>query len=218
MRRGFVWPPGSPNNNLPRRLGSSHRPPSGFIVDLLLQFHWLEYVSVGDLYHGNRPLLCGRVDLDPNTYHEWELSVCATAQDSSIGTSSIRVAAASQLLAIRNILAGIYEGHVGSHVCIISQPHSDLSTLRDLQALLARITPIILRAPSKMSFSTNSTACGFFPTAPSAPNVFALFASTQSPRDTYHMYEDVRQVLCPPSERDAQRKASKSSLKKFFGL
>ena len=69
-----------------------------------------------------------------------------------------------------------------------------------------------------MSFSTNSTAYGFFPTAPSAPNAFALFASTQSPRDTYHMYEDVRQALCPSSERAAQRKPSKSSLKKFFGL
>ena len=69
-----------------------------------------------------------------------------------------------------------------------------------------------------MSFSTNTTAYGFFPTAPSAPNAFSLFASTQSPRDTYHMYEDPRQALCPVSERTAQRKSSKSSLKKFFGL
>ena len=69
-----------------------------------------------------------------------------------------------------------------------------------------------------MSFSTNSTACGFFPTTPSAPNTFALFASTQSPRDTYHMYENARQALYPSSERIAQRKPSKSSLKKFFGL
>ncbi|KAM5536389.1 hypothetical protein V8D89_009928 [Ganoderma adspersum] len=77
---------------------------------------------------------------------------------------------------------------------------------------------LILRALSKMSFSTNYTAYGFFPTAPSAPNAFALFASTQSPRDTYHMYEDARQTLCPSTERTAQRKQSKSSLKKFFGL
>ncbi|PIL33185.1 hypothetical protein GSI_04635 [Ganoderma sinense ZZ0214-1] len=69
-----------------------------------------------------------------------------------------------------------------------------------------------------MSFSTSTPAYAFFPTAPSAPNAFALFASTQSPRDTYHMYEDARQALCPSSERTAQRKASKSSLKKFFGL
>ncbi|KAM5542018.1 hypothetical protein V8D89_004328 [Ganoderma adspersum] len=69
-----------------------------------------------------------------------------------------------------------------------------------------------------MSFSTNSTAYGFFPTAPSAPSAFALFASTQSPRDTYHLYQDARQALCPSSERAPQRKTSKSSLKKFFGL
>ena len=71
-----------------------------------------------------------------------------------------------------------------------------------------------------MSFSTNSTAYGLFPTAPSPPNAFALFASTQSPRDTYNMYEDARQALFPSSERtpSPQRKASKSSLKKFFGL
>ncbi|KAI1785642.1 hypothetical protein LXA43DRAFT_899396 [Ganoderma leucocontextum] len=69
-----------------------------------------------------------------------------------------------------------------------------------------------------MSYSTNSPAFTFFPTAPSAPNAFALFASTQSPRDTYHMYEDVRQVLCPSSDRATQRKTSKSSLKKLFGL
>ena len=69
-----------------------------------------------------------------------------------------------------------------------------------------------------MFFSINSTAYGFFPTAPSSPNALALFAFTQSPRDTYNMYEDARQALCPSSERAAQRKSSKSSLKKFFGL
>ena len=133
--------------------------------------------------------------------------------------TSIRFAARSRLLAIRQFLAGIYEGHAGSHASIISQPHSDISLGDILQVLLARITStIILRAPSKMSFSTNPTAYGFFPIAPSAPNAFALFASTQSPRDTYHIYEDARQALCPPSERAAQRKPSKSSLKKFFGL
>ena len=131
--------------------------------------------------------------------------------------TSIRVSSGSQLLAIRNILGGIYEGHVGSHVYIISQLHSDLSTLTDL-LLFARTTTLILRALSKMSFSTNSTAYGFFPTAPSAPNAFALFASTQSPRDTYHMYEGARQALYPSNECAAQRKPSKSSLKKFFGL
>ncbi|KAI1791609.1 hypothetical protein LXA43DRAFT_889089 [Ganoderma leucocontextum] len=69
-----------------------------------------------------------------------------------------------------------------------------------------------------MSFSTSSPAYGFFPTAPSAPNAFALFASIQSPRDTYHMHQDARQVLCPSSGRTAERKTTKSSLKKLFGL
>ena len=71
-----------------------------------------------------------------------------------------------------------------------------------------------------MSFSTSTPAYGFFPAAPSAPNAFALFASTQSPRDTYHMYEDARQAFstCPSNERAPQRKSSKASLKKFFGL
>lgn len=68
-----------------------------------------------------------------------------------------------------------------------------------------------------MPFSS-TPAYGFFPSAPSAPNPFALFASTQSPRDTYHMYEDVRQVFSPSSEPATQRKMSKSNLKKFFGL
>ena len=131
--------------------------------------------------------------------------------------TSIRVPADSQLLAIRKTLAVIYEENVGSHVSIISQPHSDLSTLRDL-LLFARTTTLSLRALSKMSFSTNSTAYGFFPTVPSAPNAFALFASTQSPRDNYNMYEDARQTLFPSNERAAQRKTSKSSVKKFFGL
>ncbi|KAM5542040.1 hypothetical protein V8D89_004350 [Ganoderma adspersum] len=146
----------------------------------------------------------------------WATCIMATDRCYVVVLTSTQTLAVkgSQLLAIRKILAGIYEGHVGSYVSITSQPHSALSTLRDL-LLLACIT---LRALSKMSFSTNSTAYGLFPTAPSAPNAFALFASTQSPRDTYHMYEDARQALCPPSERAAQRKPSKSSLKKFFGL
>ena len=69
-----------------------------------------------------------------------------------------------------------------------------------------------------MSYYANSPAYTLFSTSPASPNAFALFASTQSPRDTYHMYEDARQALCPSSERTAQRKPSKSSLKKFFGL
>ena len=71
-----------------------------------------------------------------------------------------------------------------------------------------------------MSFSTNSSTYGLFPSAPSAPNAFEFFTSTASPRDTYHMYEDARQAfsVCPWSERAAQRNPSKSGLKRFLGL
>ena len=69
-----------------------------------------------------------------------------------------------------------------------------------------------------MSFSTSAPAYSFFPSAPSAPNAFALFASTQSPRDTYNMYEDARQSFFPSTAHIAQRKTSKSSLKKLFSL
>ncbi|KAI1785633.1 hypothetical protein LXA43DRAFT_1100036 [Ganoderma leucocontextum] len=100
---------------------------------------------------------------------------------------------------------------------LMAASHSALSTPRDLP-VFAHNTTIILRTPSTMSYSTSSPAFAFFPTAPSAPNAFALFASTQSPRDTYHMYEDARQAFCPSSERTTQRKTSKSSLKKLFGL
>ena len=69
-----------------------------------------------------------------------------------------------------------------------------------------------------MSYSAHSPAYTFFSTSPASPNAFALFASTQSPRDTYHMYEDARQVLRPSNGRTGQRKPTKSSLKKIFGL
>ena len=69
-----------------------------------------------------------------------------------------------------------------------------------------------------MSYSTASPAYTFYLSAPSAPNAFALFASTQSPRDTYHMYEDARQVLRPSNGRIAPPQTTKSGLKKLFGL
>ncbi|KAI0695581.1 hypothetical protein C8T65DRAFT_584183 [Cerioporus squamosus] len=71
-----------------------------------------------------------------------------------------------------------------------------------------------------MSYSTNAPVYTFSTSTPASPNAFALFASTQSPRDTYHMYEDARQVLRPSNVngRTAQRKTTKSGLKKIFGL
>ena len=70
-----------------------------------------------------------------------------------------------------------------------------------------------------MSYSSNAPIYTFS-SAPASPHAFALFASTQSPRDTYHMYEDARQVLRPSNGRTGQRKTTKSSssLKKIFGL
>ena len=69
-----------------------------------------------------------------------------------------------------------------------------------------------------MSYYANSPAYTLFSTSPASPNAFALFASTQSPRDTYYMYEDARQVLRPSNAPTAQRKTAKSGLKKIFGL
>ncbi len=69
-----------------------------------------------------------------------------------------------------------------------------------------------------MSYSTNAPIYTFLSTSSASPNAFALFASTQSPRDTYHVYEDARQVLRPSNGRTVQAKASKSGLKKIFGL
>ena len=67
-----------------------------------------------------------------------------------------------------------------------------------------------------MSYSSNAPIYTF--STPASHNAFALFASAQSPRDTYHMYEDARQVLRPSNGRTGQRKTTKSSLKKIFGL
>ncbi|RPD55307.1 hypothetical protein L226DRAFT_538145 [Lentinus tigrinus ALCF2SS1-7] len=71
-----------------------------------------------------------------------------------------------------------------------------------------------------MSYSANTpiSIYTFASTSPASPNAFSLFASTQSPRDTYHMYEGAREVLRPSNGRTGQRKTTKSGLKKIFGL
>ncbi|KAH9893432.1 hypothetical protein C8Q73DRAFT_791286 [Cubamyces lactineus] len=73
-------------------------------------------------------------------------------------------------------------------------------------------------AASKMSYTAFAPSYSY--SGPASPNAFALFSSAQSPRDTYHMYEDVRQVLHPSNGRTfvAKKKTSTSSLKKLFGL
>ncbi|TBU41897.1 hypothetical protein BD309DRAFT_867378 [Dichomitus squalens] len=69
-----------------------------------------------------------------------------------------------------------------------------------------------------MSYSTMAPAYTFYSSVPSAPNAFALFGTTESPRDTYNMYDDARQVLRPSHGRVAQAKTNKFGLKKLFGL
>ncbi|OJT08551.1 hypothetical protein TRAPUB_557 [Trametes pubescens] len=54
--------------------------------------------------------------------------------------------------------------------------------------------------------------------SPASPNAFSLFASAQSPRDTYHTYEDARQVLRLSHGQTSARKTKSSGLKKIFGL
>ena len=69
-----------------------------------------------------------------------------------------------------------------------------------------------------MSYSVASSTYSLFAASPASPNAFALFASTQSPRDTYNLYEDARQVLRPSNGRTVPRKTSKGGLKKYLGL
>ncbi|KAI8974200.1 hypothetical protein BD414DRAFT_424557 [Trametes punicea] len=69
-----------------------------------------------------------------------------------------------------------------------------------------------------MSYATFASSYTY--ASPASPNAFALFTSAQSPRDTYHMYEDARQVLRPSNGWATQRKTKRSTsgLKKIFGL
>lgn len=69
-----------------------------------------------------------------------------------------------------------------------------------------------------MSYAAFAPARAYTYSAPASPNAFALFASAQSPRDTYHTYEDARQVLRPSNGRVAAPKAKTSALKKLFGM
>lgn len=67
-----------------------------------------------------------------------------------------------------------------------------------------------------MSFATFAPSCTY--SSPASPNAFSLFTSAQSPRDTYHMYEDARQVLRSPTGQTAAKKTKNSGLKKIFRL
>ncbi|KAI9069448.1 hypothetical protein FKP32DRAFT_1586838 [Trametes sanguinea] len=69
-----------------------------------------------------------------------------------------------------------------------------------------------------MSYATFAPSYTY--TSPASPNAFSLFSSAQSPRDTYHMYEDARQVLRPSNGRVSapKTKPTTSGLKKFFRL
>ena len=78
-------------------------------------------------------------------------------------------------------------------------------------------SPTTVDTPT-MSYSTSIPTYTFFASSPASPNAFALFGSMQSPRDTYNLYEDARQVLGSSNGRTSQLKATKSGLKKYFGL
>ncbi|OBZ70086.1 hypothetical protein A0H81_09942 [Grifola frondosa] len=70
-----------------------------------------------------------------------------------------------------------------------------------------------------MSYATVAPAYTLFPTATTSPNAFSIFAASQSPRDTYAMYDDLRQVLRPSNGQTGHRSRTQSrtsSLKKFL--
>lgn len=67
-----------------------------------------------------------------------------------------------------------------------------------------------------MSYTTFAPSYTY--ASPASPNAFSLFASAQSPRDTYHTYEDARQVLRLSHGQTSVKKTKTSGLKKIFGL
>ncbi|KAG2099833.1 uncharacterized protein F5147DRAFT_839308 [Suillus discolor] len=68
----------------------------------------------------------------------------------------------------------------------------------------------------EMSYTTLNVNTHFslFASPPAPSNVFAVFAPTQSPRETHAMYAEFRQVL---GASNGQKKQGKSVLKKIFG-
>lgn len=74
-----------------------------------------------------------------------------------------------------------------------------------------------------MSYTSVAPAFTLFPTSPASPNAFGIFATAQSPRETYATYEDFRLVLRPSNGRESHRQKNAgasitSGLKKFFGV
>ncbi|OAX38690.1 hypothetical protein K503DRAFT_770233 [Rhizopogon vinicolor AM-OR11-026] len=67
-----------------------------------------------------------------------------------------------------------------------------------------------------MSYTTLNinTHLSLSASSPASPNSFAIFAQSQSPRETHAMYAEVRQVL---GASNGQRKQGKNVLKKIFG-
>ncbi|KAI0959519.1 hypothetical protein AcW1_004323 [Taiwanofungus camphoratus] len=74
----------------------------------------------------------------------------------------------------------------------------------------------------EMSYTTITPAFTLFPTTTTPPNAFSIFATSQSPRETYVMHEDLRQALRPLNGRSLGRKKGSSAsafrLKKVFGM
>ncbi|KAH9926305.1 uncharacterized protein BXZ73DRAFT_102986 [Epithele typhae] len=105
----------------------------------------------------------------------------------------------------RGGVGGDVGAQVFSIIRIVQRP-LDLSLASTLAHVLESTSPT-------MAYTTIPT---YSFAAPSAPNAFALFGSTQSLRDAYALYDEARVVLRPSN---GQKKTStKSGLKKYFGL
>ncbi|KAL4241901.1 hypothetical protein ABKN59_000539 [Abortiporus biennis] len=72
-----------------------------------------------------------------------------------------------------------------------------------------------------MSYSALSSSA-FFPTSTAAPNAFGIFSTTQSPRDTYNMYEEFGFAIRPANQNrkrttsNTSSSSMKSGFRKFF--
>lgn len=70
-----------------------------------------------------------------------------------------------------------------------------------------------------MSFTASVSAYTLFPTTtPAAPNAFALFAYSNSPRGTHTLFEDLHQIFRPLSRRQLRRQRCISTPSSPFGL
>ncbi|GBE79658.1 hypothetical protein SCP_0208580 [Sparassis crispa] len=98
-----------------------------------------------------------------------------------------------------------------------TQPANSSATIQP--SPLTTTQPLALTLiTSAMSYST-TPAFSLFPTATTLPNAFSMFGTSQSPRETYVMYDDLCHALRPSGGAAVpKRKCSSFSmgLKKIF--